>query len=166
MCGSVLTCLSVMLPILDRWGDGQDRERRDGARSPFASKERSSPLLFLCCPRTSAFASLTTSNPDGYRDMCGCSRFQNQLGSERGAPPAHTEILLPLGGTHLFSSQPSFSLLSKEKEAKRKDSPAGLCLEFQITNGKTQKENHVFHRKRPLHAPDGLDGSGFRAFTI
>ena len=44
-------------------------------------------LLFLCCPRTSVFASLITSNPESLRDMAHFT-----------PPPAQSEILLPLGG--------------------------------------------------------------------
>jgi len=60
----------------------------------------------------------------------------------------------------------SSSLLSKEREAKREDSPARLRLEFHITTSKTQKQNQVFNRKRPLRASNGLSGSGFRASMI
>jgi len=64
----------------------------------------------------------------------------------------------------IFSS--SFSFVSKEKEAKRKDSPARRCLEFQIAKSKTQKQNHFFYTKRPLRASDGLSGSGLRTRII
>ena len=70
----------------------------------------------------------------------------------------YPNLLLPL-----FRNPPNFQ---KAEEAKRKDSPARRCLQFQISKSKTQKENHLFYRKRSLRASDGLNGSGDRSCMI
>jgi len=51
--------------------------------------------------------------------------------------PFPPNLLLPLFGNS--------TNLQKAEEAKRKDNPARLCLEFQMTKSKTQKENQVFY---------------------
>ena len=120
-----------MLQILDRWSDGKPRKRKDGTSSHFGSRSRRSPLLFLCCPRTSVFASLTTSNPESFRDM-----------ADFDAPPSHTEILLPLGGKHPLSPEPpsaafwEFHESSKSGRSKKKGQP-GEALP-RISNDKIQ----------------------------
>jgi hypothetical protein len=90
------------------------------------------------------------------------------------ASPAHIEILLPLGGKHILSSEPPNVHLGNcpnfrdVQEPKRKDSPkpspspsATPCAVF----SKLGLASLVLEqrKKRPLQASDGLDGSGFRA---
>ena len=206
ICASVLTLVSVTVPLLDRCGNQRLGHRRDATWSRFASN--SSPSFSLLSKNT-------------------CVRFAHHFQwahapmVDFAPPPAHTEILLALGGKRSLSPEPPFAPLlqfhefpqsatSKKKrqpgeglpripndkiqnskgkptfyrksapcigrcerfrfqgvhdEAKRKDSPARRCLEFQMTKSKTQKENQLSTEKA-LHSPDGLDGSGFRARMI
>jgi len=110
--------------------------------------------------------------------MGGCSRCQNPLDSERGAPPAQSEILLPLGGKHppacaaaqqagfspnllllLFGSATNFQ---KGVRSKRKGQPSQVLPRISNDEMQNSKGKPTFLS----HASDSLSGSAFRASMI
>ena len=160
--GSVLTFVAVMLPILDRWGDGKVRPGKTEPAHLFPNVR-----VFF-----SSFSLLSKNK---------CVRFAHHFQwalapmADFTPPPAQSEILLPLGGKRALSPEPPFAPLwefcqfPKGVQSKKKGqpSPRPSATHSAVFSKLVPDSRGLRQRKkRPLRAPDGLYGSGYRAYMI